>query len=88
MSVDFSVYTIDEIAPLLDRNGIIDAVRDALIKHSRGQVQSPMPGQLVFDVVQGDCRIKFGHIADSPRFAAFFFNLGMLALTVNVLGAG
>ena len=69
MSVDFSVYTIDQIAPLLDRNGIIDAVRDALIKHSRGQVQSPMPGQLVFDVVQGDCHIKFGHIADSPRFA-------------------
>lgn len=69
MSSNFQIYSLDEITPLLDRRGVIDAVRDALVQHSRGQVQSPMPGQLVFDDVHGDCHIKFGYMSGNPTFA-------------------
>lgn len=69
MRSDFPVYTIGQIEPLLDRRGIVDAVCEALIRHARGHVQSPMPGQLLFEDVRGDCHIKYGHLAGSPSFA-------------------
>lgn len=69
MSAAFAIYTIDQIRPLLDRRSIIAAVRDALIRHARGEVQSPMPGHLLFEAARGDCHIKFGHMAGSPSFA-------------------
>lgn len=68
MSAGFPVYTIDQIAPLLDRRGVIAVVRESLILHARGDVQSPMPGQLLFEDVRGDCHIKFGHLKGSPSF--------------------
>lgn len=84
MSGRFPIYTLDTLEPLLDRRAIIDAVRDALILHSRGQVQSPMPGQLLFDEAHGDCHIKFGHLTDSPSFAVKiatgFYNNAALGL--------
>lgn len=69
MSVGFPVYTINQIRPLLKRGGVICAVRDALIRHARGDVQSPMPGHLLFEEAHGDCHIKYGHMAGSPHFA-------------------
>jgi ornithine cyclodeaminase len=68
MSARFPIHTIDDLLTLLNRRSIIAAVRDAMIRHSRGEVQSPMPGQLVFDEVHGDCHIKFGHMIGSPNF--------------------
>ena len=48
---------------------MIAAVRAALISQAQGEVQSPLPGQLHFDDPPGDCHIKYGHVAGSPRFA-------------------
>lgn len=69
MSTGFPIYAIEQIEPLLNRRGIIEAVRDALIRHARGEVQLPMPGHLLFEEAHGDCHIKFGHMACSPSFA-------------------
>ena len=69
MSAGFPIYTIDQIKPLLDRPGVIAAVRDAFIRNARGQVQSPMPGHLLFKEAHGDCHIKYGHMAGSSSFA-------------------
>lgn len=69
MNTGFAIYTIDQIEPLLDRRGVIEAVREALVQHARGAVQSPMPGQLVFGDARGDCHIKYGHLSGSPSFA-------------------
>jgi ornithine cyclodeaminase len=66
MSEAFPVVGLDALQPLLDRRRIIEVVRDALIQHARGRVQSPMPGQLLFADPPGDCHIKFGH-ADGNR---------------------
>ena len=54
---------------LLDRRAIIDTMRDALTHASLVQVQSPMPGQLVFEAAGGDCHIKCGHMTDGPNFS-------------------
>ena len=84
MSAGFPVYTIEQIRPLLNRGGVIDAVRDALIRHARGDVQSPMPGHLLFEEAHGDCHIKYGHMAGSPLFAVKiatgFYNNASLGL--------
>jgi ornithine cyclodeaminase len=56
------------LRPLLDRPRVIEAVRQALIAHTRGQVQSPMPGQLLFTDPPGDCHIKYGHAHGSASF--------------------
>jgi len=69
VSAGFPIYTIEQIEPLLNRRGVIEAVRDALIRHARGEVRSPMPGHLLFEEARGDCHIKFGHMAGAPNFA-------------------
>jgi ornithine cyclodeaminase len=63
------IYTIEDIRPLLDKGAVINAVRAAFIVHARGEVQSPMPGHLLFEEANGDCHIKFGQMAGSPHFA-------------------
>jgi ornithine cyclodeaminase len=87
MSIAFPIYGIDQITPLLDRAAIIDAVREALIKQSAGHIQSPMPGQLVFEDAHGDCHIKFGHMSGAQNFAikvaTGFYNNGRRGLPVN-----
>ena len=84
MSVGFPIYTIEQIRPLLNRGGVIRAVRDALICHARGDMQSPMPGHLLFEEAHGDCHIKYGHMAGSPNFAVKiatgFYNNASLGL--------
>lgn len=81
------IYTIDDIRPHLNKRAVIDAIRDALIRHSRGEVQSPMPGHLLFEEANGDCHIKYGQMAGSPTFAikvaTGFYDNGKRGLPVN-----
>ncbi len=81
------IYSIDNIRPHLNKRAVIDAVRDALIRHSRGEVQSPMPGHLLFEEANGDCHIKYGQMAGSPTFAikvaTGFYDNGKRGLPVN-----
>lgn len=81
------IYSIDDIRLRLDKRAVIDTVRDALVRHSRGEVQSPMPGHLLLKRANGDCHIKYGHMAGSPNFAVKvatgFYDNSKLGLPVN-----
>jgi len=83
----FEFVGIDRLKPLLDRKKVLDAVRQALIWQAQGLVQSPMPGQLLFDEPHGDCHIKFGHVPGNQTFvikvAAGFYDNPKLGLPVN-----
>lgn len=68
MSGQLQIIGIDKLKPLLDRQKVIAAVREALILQAEGKVQSPLPGQLLFKEPHGDCHIKYGHVAGSPTF--------------------
>lgn len=68
MSDPLPTYALKDIRPLLQRGEVIAAVREAVIRHSAGEVQSPMPGQLTFPEVNGDCHIKYGHIRGADQF--------------------
>ena len=59
------IVQLEDIAAVIEPRGVIDAVRNGLIAHARGLVQSPMPGHLDFSDPRGDCHIKFGW---RPRF--------------------
>lgn len=63
------IYTLNQLLPLLHKGRVIEAVRQALIAHARGEVQSPMPGSLMFPEANGDCHIKFGQMRGSDHFA-------------------
>jgi ornithine cyclodeaminase len=69
MKSPFNIYTIDDLRPLLSKRDVIHTVRDALVRHANGEVQSPMPGHLLFPQNNGDCHIKYGHMAGSRNFA-------------------
>ncbi len=69
MSGVFPIYRLQDIKPLFNRAAILNIIREALIKHSAGLIQSPMPGQLVFDEAHGDCHIKYGHMTGDKSFA-------------------
>src|SRR6266404_2409575 len=69
MTERLEVLSIEDLRPLLDQSKVIERVRQALIRQAMGEVQSPLPGQLVFEHPRGDCHIKFGHVAGSDRFA-------------------
>jgi ornithine cyclodeaminase len=87
MNGPFAIYTIEDLRPLLDHRQVIEAVRVALIRHSAGDVQSPMPGELLFPTAPGDCHIKFGHLSGDPSFAikvaTGFYNNSARGLPVN-----
>lgn len=84
-----SIEVIDAAAlhPLLDRKAVLEVVRTALIAHARGQVQSPLPGQLLFPQAHGDCHIKFCAAAGAARFivkvATGFYENPQQGLPVN-----
>jgi ornithine cyclodeaminase len=69
MTPQLEIIGLDELRPLLDPSRVIACVRQALIKQARGEVQSPLPGQLLFAQPRGDCHIKFGHVAGGAHFA-------------------
>ena len=66
---------------------MLDAVRAALIAHARGQVQSPLPGQLLFPHAHGDCHVKFCATSGGERFivkvATGFYENPRRGLPVN-----
>lgn len=66
---------------------MLAAVRVALIAHARGQVQSPLPGQLLFPRLHGDCHIKFCALSEGERFivkvATGFYENPRRGLPVN-----
>ncbi len=51
----------DELARRLDPDRAAAAVEAAYVAASRGEVQLPPVGHLVFDAVGGDCHVKIGH---------------------------
>jgi len=69
MSGGIEVVGIEKLKPLLDKQEVLAAVRDALILQSAGKVRSPLPGQLLFEKPHGDCHIKYGHVEGSSTFA-------------------
>ena len=62
------VVTLDRIRTVIRPREVIEAVREGLIAHARGQVQAPMPGLLTFEDPPGDCHIKFGHVRGEPFY--------------------
>jgi ornithine cyclodeaminase len=69
MRAPLEILGIDQLRPHLNKSRIIEVVRDALIAHADGLVQSPPPGQLMFSEPHGDCHIKFGHLYGASTFA-------------------
>jgi ornithine cyclodeaminase len=63
------IVTLCELLPRLDKAAVLQAVRAALMGHSAGEFQSPMPGELVFPKSNGDCHIKYGHRHGTDTFA-------------------
>lgn len=66
------VINLDQIKTVLDKPAIIDAVRQGLISHDRGDITSPMPMALLFKsdehTITGDCHVK---AASSDRYPYF-----------------
>ncbi|MGA7629705.1 MAG: hypothetical protein WCB11_03000 [Terriglobales bacterium] len=62
------VVTLERIRAVIRPREVIEAVREGLIAHARGQVQSPMPGLLTFEDPPGDCHIKSGHVCGEPFY--------------------
>jgi ornithine cyclodeaminase/alanine dehydrogenase-like protein (mu-crystallin family) len=87
MKSPFNIFTIDDLRPLLNKRAVINVVRNALIRHANGEVQSPMPGHLLFQQHNGDCHIKYGHMAGDLNFAikiaTGFYENGKRGLPVN-----
>jgi aminotransferase class I and II len=63
------VVGLEQIREVAKPSLIFAAVRDALIAHAEGRTQLPSPAHLEFPGAPGDCHVKAGHIAGSPRFA-------------------
>jgi ornithine cyclodeaminase len=66
---ELRVIGIDQLRPLLDRERVIECVREALIRQAGGEVQSPPPGHLLFNDPPGDCHIKYAYVVGSRAFA-------------------
>jgi ornithine cyclodeaminase len=82
-----NIITLTELLPLLDKAAVLEAVSAALIAHSAGEIQSPMPGELTFAQANGDCHIKYGHRRGADTFAikvsTGFYDNEKLGLPVN-----
>lgn len=63
------VVHLDALRAVFDRSAILDAVRQALIDQSRGQVQAPPPSHFTFEAAGGDCHIKSAHRHGATTFA-------------------
>ncbi|WP_417454583.1 hypothetical protein [Kiloniella sp.] len=63
------IITLDEIKACLSEDDILSAVKEALISHGRGEVNSPPPGILQLDnPAVGECHIKYGHQKGADTF--------------------
>ncbi|WP_120497446.1 ornithine cyclodeaminase [Kiloniella sp. EL199] len=82
------IITLDEIRACLSDDDILSAVKEALISHGRGDVNSPPPGILQLDnPAVGECHIKYGHQRGADTFvvkvASGFRDNGKLGLSPN-----
>src|SRR5215469_6790767 len=72
------VLTLDEIQPLINDLKVIDSMRDALIAHSRGECDTPMPMHL--SMPRGEVHIKSSYRRGGKHFvmkmASTFEGLG------------
>jgi ornithine cyclodeaminase len=62
------VIGLDEIRSVVTPELVFDAVRSALIAHTEGQTQVPLPMVLDFPAASGDCHVKAGYVEGSPHF--------------------
>ena len=69
MKASLEVIPLDKLQSVFDKETIIEKVKEAYIHHAEGKVNSPPPGQLLFDGLKGDCHIKYGHVIGAPYFA-------------------
>ncbi|MEH6633609.1 MAG: ornithine cyclodeaminase [Halopseudomonas aestusnigri] len=81
------IITLDAIQASMSKSDILNAVKEALIAHSKGQIVSPLPGQLLFDAPKGDCHIKYGYFIGGETYvvkvASGFYDNPKLGLPVN-----
>lgn len=64
----FPIYNLGDLRTVLRRQDMLEAVRDALIRHSRGEVVAPPSGELLFQEPPGDCHIRFGYFRGGAVF--------------------
>ncbi|MGC4936767.1 ornithine cyclodeaminase family protein [Kribbella sp. DT2] len=62
------VIGLDELRSAVTPELVFDAVRAALIAHSEGRTQVPLPMVLDFPTASGDCHVKAGYVDGSPHF--------------------
>ncbi|MEN7341641.1 MAG: ornithine cyclodeaminase family protein [Pseudomonadota bacterium] len=86
------IIPLQAMRPVLaDKAAIRDAVSNALIAHSRGDVQHPSPTQMLFhdetEALRGDCHIKSAYAESLPYFtvkvATGFYSNNSRGLPVN-----
>lgn len=81
------IITLDAIQASMSKSDILNAVKDALIAHSKGKIVSPPPGQLLFDAPKGDCHIKYGYLIGGETYvvkvASGFYDNPKQGLPVN-----
>lgn len=63
------IIGLSGLRAVYDADAILQAVEQALIDHAAGRVQTPPPGQLLFDDPPGDCHIKAGYVTGTDAFA-------------------
>lgn len=80
-------YDLAALERVFAIDGIIAAVRAALIAHAEGRMRCPSPGQLLFEQPRGDCHIKYGTEANGGTFvvkvATGFYDNPNIGLPVN-----
>jgi ornithine cyclodeaminase len=74
------ILSIDEIRKRIDDLAIIDRMREALMAHSRGESQTPMPMHL--DIHPGEVHVKSSYRTGGKHFAL------KMATTFNGVGNG
>jgi ornithine cyclodeaminase len=62
------IVELDALRAVLTPAAVIAAVREALIRHARGEVPMPPPMQMLFEQPAGDCHVKGGRFRDSENF--------------------
>jgi ornithine cyclodeaminase len=62
------VIPLETIQASLTEADILDAVKCALVAQARGEVNAPPPGMLMLSDPDGECHIKYGHLAGSDTF--------------------
>jgi ornithine cyclodeaminase len=62
------ILSRSQIESLIDPGRALTAIQAAYIAASDGRAVMPPVGYLAFPKKDGDCHIKYGHIAGDPSF--------------------